>query len=91
MIIKSIVLANGLCRNKVYFLSFEAKRIRQKISSKSYCCNVPHAIVVCAHAHTHALSGGRRQEASYNYCIPGERHWWGAAAALDWPGLVCRY
>ena len=29
------------------FLSFEAKRIRQKISS--YCCHVLHAIVVCVH------------------------------------------
>ena len=29
--------------------------------------------LLCVHAHTHALFGGRRQEASYSNCIPGER------------------
>ena len=32
-----------------------------------------HAIILCVHEHTCALFGGRRQEASYSNCIPGER------------------
>ena len=77
----------------VYFLSFEVKRIRQKISS--YCCNVSHAIVVCVCMRTlvRCRAGGGKKLAIViafleNSGLAGGR---GAAAALDWPGLVCRY
>ena len=49
----------------VYFLSFEVKQIRQKISS--YCCNVPACnccVCACAHSYVRCLAGGVKKLAT---------------------------